>query len=338
MLQVKFVKRLTLFINTALFGVVLLMTFAFAYYGVTYMVYQSIPTILVYLGLYWFIYKEKLDVYVWILYIVITAYMAAATVCIGYDAGFHFYCASLIPLSFYMEYLAHKLHTRKTNALLTSLTLMIIYLACTWYALRKGPVYEVDPVFAYRCMVGNALGVFAFLIGYGSLVHGLVRSSEEQLSEIALKDQLTGLYNRHYIMTYMDELYRQMPADQWIAMVDIDGFKGINDTYGHHGGDYVLTELTRIMREVCSDCVLARWGGEEFLIVINGTEKSPAVLEAFRQTVAETPFLFEGKTIPVSITVGVSGYEDGQSIDRWIQSADRKLYEGKKNGKNQVVY
>lgn len=338
MLQIKFVKKLTLFINTALMAVVLLMTAAYAYYGVTYMVYHSIPTVAVYLGLYWFICKDKLDVYVWVLYIVITAYMAAATVCIGYDAGYHFYCASLIPLSFYMEYLAHKLHTRKTNALLTSLVLVIIYFICTGYALRNGPVYEVDPVFIFRCMVGNAIGVFAFLIGYGSLVHGLVRSSEEQLSEIALKDRLTGLYNRHYIMTFMDELYQKMPADQWIAMVDIDGFKGINDTYGHHGGDYVLTELSRMMREVCGDCAIARWGGEEFLIVTNGKAQDPAVLETLRRAVDQTSFRFEGRTIPVSITIGVSGYENGQSIDRWIQSADRKLYEGKKNGKNRVVY
>ena len=338
MLQMKFVKKLTFFINTTLLGFVILMTAAYSYYGVTYMVYHSIPTIAAYLALFWFIYKDKLDLYVWILYVVITAYMATSTICIGYNSGFHFYCASLIPLSFYMEYLADKLHTRKANALATSAILVIVYFACTGYALLKGPIYEVDAAFSFRCMIGNAIGVFCFLIGYGTLVRNLVRDSEKQLAEMALKDQLTGLFNRHYMMKYMDKLCRQMPQDQWAAMVDIDNFKRINDTYGHHCGDYVLTELARIMCEVCRGCVIARWGGEEFLIVTNGTVQNTELLETLRQTVYKTDFVFEGTTIPVNITVGISAYEDGMSIDRWIQTADNKLYEGKNSGKNRVVY
>lgn len=338
MLQMKDIKKLTWFINTAIMGFVIFMTAAYAHYGVTYMVYHSIPTIAVYIALYWFIHRDKLDVYVWTVYTVITIYMVAATVCIGFNAGFHLYCASLIPLTFYMEYLAYKFHTRKANALLTSLLLVIVYLACTGYAVLKGPVYEVDAAFTFRCMIGNAISVFCFLIGYTSLVHKLVRSSEERLSEMAHKDQLTGMYNRHYVMTYMDELYRQMPPDQWVAMMDIDGFKNINDTYGHHGGDYVLTELTRVMREVCGDCVIARWGGEEFLIVKGGADQEPTMLEELRQAVDRTSFTFEGQMIPVSVTIGVARYEAGQNMDQWVQSADRKLYIGKNSGKNQVIY
>ena len=338
MVQMESIKKLTRIINTALLAFVFFMTFAFAYYGVTYMVYHSIPTIIAYILMYRLIRKDKLDIYVWIIYIVITAYMIAATICMGYSAGYHFYCASLIPLSFYMEYLARVLHTRKANALVMSILLVVVYLICTSYALINGPVYQVDPVFTFRCMVGNALGVFGFLIGYTSLVNRMVRSSEERLSDMALKDQLTGLFNRYYIMTYMDDLHQQMPPDQWVAMVDIDGFKNINDTYGHHGGDYVLTELARIMRQVCADCVIARWGGEEFLIVTNSTAQDPAMLDTLCRTVHETPFVFDGRTIPVSITIGVGRYEEGQSIDHWIQSADHKLYAGKNNGKNQVVY
>ena len=336
MSEMRAIKKLTWFINTALLGVVFFMTFAYAYYGVTYMVYHSIPTVLVYVALYWFIHKDKLDLYVWILYVVITLYMIAGTICMGYQSGFHFYCASLIPLTFYMEYLAYKLHTRKANALFTSLLLVIVYFACTGYAMLKGPVYDVDPVFLFRCMVGNTLGVFAFLIGYTGLVNNMVRSSEERLSEIAHTDQLTGLFNRHYIMTYLDEL--DLSPDHWSAMIDIDGFKEINDTYGHHGGDFVLKELARIMNEVCTDCVIARWGGEEFLIVGDKKAQEPAVLEALRQAVGSGPFPFEEQKIPVHITIGAADYEAGQSVDHWIQSADNKLYAGKRNGKNQVVY
>ena len=338
MLRMEDIKKLTWFINTAILVFVAFMTVMFAYYHVTYMVYHSIPTMAAYIVMYGLIRRDKLDVYVLAIYVVITIYMVAGTVCMGFNAGYHMYCTSLIPLTFYMAYLGDVLHTRKLNAILTSVILVIVYLGCTSFAVLHGPIYEVDQMFVYRCMVGNAVAVFCFLIGYTSLVNKLVRSTEERLTEMAHKDQLTGLFNRHYMMTYLDELYQQMPPEQWAAMIDIDNFKAINDTYGHHGGDHVLLELSRMMSEVCNDCVIARWGGEEFLIVTNGTAQDSALPEVLRRAVDGAEFTFEGRSIPVSITVGVAAYEEGQTIDQWIQAADRKLYSGKNEGKNQVVY
>ena len=121
-------------------------------------------------------------------------------------------------------------------------------------------------------------------------------------------------------------------------MVDIDDFKNFNDNYGHACGDYVLMELSRIMKEVCSQCVISRWGGEEFLITTNGATQDPAILEHLRQRVADTSFHFQEKTFTVTVTIGMSYFPEEQSLDSWIQSADRKLYEGKNKGKNRVVY
>ena len=330
-------KKLTFWVNTGLMSFVAFMIWAFAYYGVTIMVYQSIPTVIAYAAMYWLIHKGKLDTYVLIIYILITAYMITASICLGNSAGYQLYCMSLIPLSFYMEYLGDQLHTRKLNAMVTSAILVVLFLALTWHGATKGPIYEVDEEFLLRCLIGNAIGVFCFLIGYTSLINNMVRDSERRLSEMAHKDQLTGLFNRHYLMSYLDSFFQRMPPEQWAAMVDIDDFKSINDTYGHHGGDYVLTELSRMMKETCPGCVIGRWGGEEFLLVTDGKAQDDAVLEKLRQSVAEKVFVFEGVTIPVSITIGVAHYETPMSLDQWIQAADRKLYMGKGNGKNQVV-
>ena len=338
MSQLEQMKKLTYWVNTGLMCFVAFMALAFAYYGVTPMVYQSIPTAMAYVAMYWLVYKSKLDVYVLMTYILITAYMVTATLCLGTSAGYLLYCMSLIPLSYYMEYLGDQLQTRKMNAKITSTILVVLFLGLSWYTTAKGPLYEVDPVFLFRCLIGNAIGVFCFLIGYTSLITRIVRISEFRLSEMAHKDQLTGLFNRHYLMSYMDGLYQQMPAEQWVAMIDIDSFKGINDTYGHRCGDYVLTELARMMGEVCEGCVIGRWGGEEFLIVTDGSTRDSKMLETLRQTVADKTFVFEGTIIPVTITIGVANYAEGLTIDRWIQKADRKLYDGKENGKNQVVY
>ena len=338
MSQLEQMKKLTYWVNTGLMCFVAFMALAFVYYGVTPMVYQSILTAMAYVAMYWLVYKSKLDVYVLMTYILITAYMVTATLCLGNSAGYLLYCMSLIPLSYYMEYLGDQFQTRKMNAKITSTILVVLFLGLSWYTTAKGPLYEVEPAFLFRCLIGNAIGVFCFLIGYTSLITRMVRISESRLSEMAHKDQLTGLFNRHYLMSYMDGLYQQMPPEQWVAMIDIDGFKGINDTYGHRGGDYVLTELARMMGDVCEGCVIGRWGGEEFLIVTDGSARDSKVRETLRQAVADKSFVFEGTIIPVTITIGMANYAEGLTIDRWIQKADRKLYDGKENGKNQVVY
>lgn len=338
MSQMDQMKKLTYWVNTGLMCFVIFMAWAFWYYGVHIMVYQSIPTALCYVGMYWLVRKDKLDVYVLMTYLLITAYMITATICMGMSAGYQLYCMSLIPLSYYMEYLGDQFHTRKLNAKITSGILVALFLGLSWYATAKGPLYEVEPAFLFRCLIGNAIGVFCFLIGYTSLITRMVRDSERRLSEMAHRDRLTGLFNRHYLMDYMDGLYREMPPEQWVAMIDIDGFKGINDTYGHRGGDYVLTELARMMEEVCGGCVIGRWGGEEFLIVTDGARRDSAVLETLRRAVADRAFVYEGQVIPVTITIGAADYAEGLPLDRWIQEADRKLYDGKGGGKNRVVY
>ena len=337
MVQLERMKKLTLWVNTGLMGFVAFMIWAFAYYGVTIMVWQSIPTVIVYAGMYWLVLKDKLDVYVLMVYLLITAYMITATLCLGVSAGYLLYCMSLIPLSFYMAYLGDQLHTRKMDPMVTSGILVALFLGLAWYVTRHGPIYEVEPIFLLRCLIGNAIGVFCFLIGYTRLVTTMVQDSEKQLSDMAHKDQLTGLYNRHYMMSRLQALCDQPSRQPWAAMIDIDDFKSINDTYGHQAGDHVLTELSRIMREDCPACEIARWGGEEFLIVADGTTQNETMLESLRQSVANAPFTFDSTPIPVTITVGVTRYEPDMSLDQWIRAADSKLYQGKGSGKNRVV-
>ena len=337
MSQMDQMKKLTYWVNTGLMCFVIFMAWAFWYYGVHIMVYQSIPTALCYVGMYWLVRKDKLDVYVLMTYLLITAYMITATLCLGVSAGYLLYCMSLIPLSFYMAYLGDQLHTRKMDPMVTSGILVALFLGLAWYVTRHGPIYEVEPIFLLRCLIGNAIGVFCFLIGYTRLITTMVRDSERKLSEMAHKDQLTGLYNRHYMMSRLEALCGQPSQQPWAAMIDIDDFKAINDTYGHQAGDYVLTGLARIMREGCPACEIARWGGEEFLIVADGAAQSESMLESLRQTVSRYAFSFDGTTIPVTITVGVTRYEAGQSLDQWIRAADSKLYQGKGSGKNRVV-
>lgn len=302
------------------------------------MVYHSIPTIIAYIAFFYIIHKNWLTLYVRLLYIVFAIYMAAATVCLGYSAGFHLYCMSLVPLVFYSRYLGHKIHMKQVRALPISFALVAVYLASSVFAILHGPVYELETRALFGFMLGNAIGVFAFLIAYSYTIHEMVIATENQLSEMANTDQLSGLYNRHYMIDHMETFLKSISSDAWVAMVDVDDFKKINDRYGHACGDYVLVELCRIMREVCGGCVLSRWGGEEFLISADGRERDPGVLETLRHRVEQSGFIYQGQKVAVTITVGMSHYQAGQTLDHWIQDADDKLYDGKKGGKNRVIY
>lgn len=338
MIEMKKMQKLTGIVNTIILGCMILGLFSFWFYGITYMIYHCIFTIIAFILFYYLIYKCMLNIFVKLIYLIIATYMIAATICLGYSSGFHLYCMSLIPLTFYMEYMAYKLQIKKMKAIPSSLALVCIYLASTGYVVIKGPIYYIEPTIAYNFLFTNAMIVFGFLIGYANLMLKLVMTSEDKLTIMAHIDRLTGLFNRHYMMTHLDTLFQNILSWQWTAMVDIDDFKKINDTYGHNCGDYVLTELTKIMKDVCKDCTISRWGGEEFLIINNIETVKPEILEKLRQKVEDTSFFYEGMNISVTITIGVAYYQIEQSLSNWIQSADTKLYDGKRNGKNCVVY
>ena len=122
-----------------------------------------------------------------------------------------------------------------------------------------------------------------------------------------------------------------------VAMIDLDDFKKINDIHGHNAGDYVLKKTAELMKETCSESTISRWGGEEFLILFNENTDINEILEKLRLAVDSYNYIYDGEKIKVSVTIGFARRENINSIDKWIQEADDKLYIGKKSGKNIVV-
>ena len=338
MTDMKSMQKITTYVNATLMGFVFFAMIFFKRYGITYMFYHSIPTLACYLAFFIIIRKGMLPAYARAVYVVLTAYMAAGNLCLGYSAGFHLYCISLIPLSFYMVYMAVKLNIRTINPFLVSFLLISVYLFSTVYSIVKGPIYEIDTAAACSCLVVNSIAVFGFLVGYAGFMIKLVMDSENKLTDMANTDRLTGLFNRNYMMTHLNNLRPEKLPGQWLAIADIDDFKKINDTYGHSCGDYVLIEIARAMREVCQGCTICRWGGEEFLILSDTAATNSALLEQFRQRVQDMPFAYQGHNFTVTVTIGVSSYQPGRPLDGWVRDADDKLYEGKAADKNRVIY
>lgn len=137
----------------------------------------------------------------------------------------------------------------------------------------------------------------------------------------------------------------QPPNFLVIAILDIDHFKKVNDTYGHEAGDYILTEVTKkLLSGIREDDIIGRWGGEEFFVTLNVTDMIIAenILHRLRRSIEHSTFNYidhsgNAVQIPCTISIGYSIY-DGRDIKNSIARADRGLYKSKENGRNQVTF
>jgi diguanylate cyclase (GGDEF)-like protein len=171
-------------------------------------------------------------------------------------------------------------------------------------------------------------------------------SAQARLREQAMRDPLTGIWNRACIL---DTLERELDRARRIAtplgllLLDLDHFKHLNDTRGHQFGDLALRcFVQRIQSAVRSYDSFGRYGGEEFLILTPGCGEPDLVRQAerLRAAVASAPFEIEGHSIPLTVSIGASSVEPGvrvSSIDL-IRAADDALYEAKRTGRNRVVF
>jgi diguanylate cyclase (GGDEF)-like protein len=170
-----------------------------------------------------------------------------------------------------------------------------------------------------------------------ALIHAL-----ENLNNQATHDELTGLYNRRYILQRLEEQWqdiRRYHTTCSIALLDIDHFKLVNDQYGHGIGDLVLKGFAnRIQGELRQGDIFARYGGEEFLLVLPMAELEAAgkLVDRLRQIIEETPVIDEPLTISIRSSFGVAELLPTEAVHDCISRADRALYRAKEGGRNRV--
>lgn len=160
----------------------------------------------------------------------------------------------------------------------------------------------------------------------------------DDIKNLIEKDSLTGLYNRRSCHSRLDAIVQRKERYS-VVMCDIDFFKRVNDTYGHDAGDYVLTEISKLIRKGVEDSGFAsRWGGEEFLLVYNmGLEDTVFRVIQLQQSILMHDFDYDGTKIQITMTFGVAEGVQNMHCEKVIQSADEKLYAGKNGGRNRVV-
>ena len=170
-----------------------------------------------------------------------------------------------------------------------------------------------------------------------------LEQANQKLDLISKTDELTGLPNRRDMNeTIANEVGRVQRTHKpfCFIFIDIDHFKNINDTYGHACGDLILKSVAQTVRTLLRKYdVFARYGGEEFLTLLPETdlEGAAVVAERFRKKIEQMTVRYADFTIKVTITLGVSRYDERLGADRSIQMADKALYRGKESGRNQVI-
>ncbi len=163
-----------------------------------------------------------------------------------------------------------------------------------------------------------------------------------QLKYIAHHDFLTGLYNRRYFFELLKEYTPLAKAKNEffaLAIIDVDDFKTVNDTYGHDIGDRVLKEIAEGLRKsLKQDDIAVRFGGEEFCVVLkNSSQKSVLeyLIKLIKNIEHQKIVLHDGKVLHVTISSGVT-FSEGNTLDEMLKQADLALYKAKQNGKNRV--
>ena len=201
-------------------------------------------------------------------------------------------------------------------------------------------IYNIDMVLRVIALYVVTLALTIVYERARSKNYMSVRRLNERISVQAATDELTGLLNRRSFKEVMTQ-FREPVS---LVMMDIDHFKDVNDLFGHGAGDMALRRIADTLRRgLRRDDVISRWGGEEFLIALPGSDAFGAhcVAEQLRTRVEATVFSFSHngsmKTSSITASFGIAGPEESKDLEKSIELADSRLYQAKELGRNRVI-
>lgn len=322
--------------HTAITGIVAHATFVPLFYwlGVSALAVFNMASVLMWMAARQVNRREKTNLAVGILTLEVAVHAALAVWLVGWDSGFHYYLIPLVPFVLFND------RSSAPPAVASCLAIAGLYVALRLTseanpaAVSHGILQVLDvinflvPIFA--------LGTIAYYFRSGSV------DIEKRMEALAMTDALTDLPNRRRVLELLKAEVSRVDRGRKpfaVLIADLDHFKAVNDTYGHDCGDAVLTEFADVLRTaIRSQDVAARWGGEEFLLVLAETDPHGAecVAEKIRAAVEAHTFRYQDKELNLTITIGLSCFRVDESLDTCVRNADEALYRGKRAGRNRI--
>ena len=320
-------------------SIVLDVSFFFLFYalGSPILAWVNIFGVTMYTCAYYAVKKRKQRVAVALIWTEVILHAALGNILIGWESGFHYFLLIFIP--------AICISTSRKPAIIALSLLFGFYVGLDFLAWLIDPIQPINPIALNIVHLVN-LSVVFILFGYLSFYYlETVRHAQKKLRIMATTDPLTKLLNRRYITHLADQEVQRLSSTNHsigILLIDIDYFKKINDEHGHKVGDDVLVNVAEILRkQVRKQDLVARWGGEEFLIVLPEANAEEAELSAERIRKAFLTYDWLAaveKEISPTVSAGVSMYKQTESLNAAIACADRALYKGKTSGRNRVEF
>ena len=299
--------------------------------------YVSLGSIIIYLLFSLLIKNKKYYLYALGCGFEFILYSSIATILCGFAAGFYLNIIGLSIVSFFTVYFSLK--ERKIGSAVTwTIMSIFICLGLHIYCSLVEPYYHFEKWVTTVFFGIHIIIVFSFIIGYLMIFTKYALTLENKIKNESRVDQLTKVSNRYDLFNYLESI--EDKSNYSLAILDIDDFKKINDTYGHICGDYILKEIAKIAKLNSDNSFVSRYGGEEFIVIVKtdgNKDIAYNILERIRTIIENNNFIFENQNIKITISVGIETYHDDILNEKWIDLADEKLYVSKGTGKNKIT-
>lgn len=291
-------------------------------------------------------YKSKNVPAVILQHVAVLVWIFAAILFLGWECGAQQFITLLLVTLFTGSYMEWRIKIEY------SVLLVMLHVGLHLYMTINGPYYYqtfFEMLYTHILSIVFCFGIISVVVvtfAYNSIsMETKLKGYNSNLKRLANVDPLTGLKNRRCMMNFLKDNVESkdlVKTDKAVIVIgDIDFFKRFNDHYGHACGDEVLTQLSALFMDYMEGKgEVARWGGEEFLLVFTDCSLQQGIeyLDNLIHRIRLMDIRYGGEVLHVTMTFGMSEYDPNRTVDAIINNADKKLYFGKQNGRNRVVY
>lgn len=346
-----YIKKTTIWANAVLLVAHLLFAVFFWCHTIDVLFIYNSFSIVIYILSFFLLKKwnyKNSKSYIFTIFLEMYVFMFFSTICLGWQAGFQNYCIAFTSSFLFTDFYKNSKKQASLKKIVFGVFNALLYVLLYFGAQDEFALYVMPDSNIIRMLFSlNSLASYAFFIMFLMIYYNAVQKMKFLLQEAAEHDSLTGLYNRRTMLQVLNQKLDFNKKNNYaIAMLDVDFFKKINDTYGHNAGDealrYISKKLCELGDSTDDNFWISRWGGEEFLFLYryNTNETDIEITEKFeqlRKNIESGSVFYEDVVIRLTVTIGLVFVNENKEIKDWIKTADNLLYLGKKKGRNRLI-